>query len=124
MQQTKRFKEFQVIWKKMCISEQYNKIIEAVYEVRKTFLKPPKQKSQYWFDSEDGQKEELIDTRSRAWKEYLQTKLQEQKNWYNKSKAIVRQVLRTMENNFRRKNTKTRNHMQTKAILTNYIKKF
>ena len=62
---------------KMCISERYNKIIEAVYEVSTTFLKPPSRKSQYWFDFEDGQIVELSDTRRRACKEYLQTKLQE-----------------------------------------------
>ena len=74
-----------------------------MYKVRTTFLKPPSWKSQYWFDSEDGQIKEFIDTRRRACKKYLQTKPQESKNRYTKSKAVVRQALRTMENSFWKK---------------------
>jgi len=34
---------------------------------------PPRRKSQYWFSSEDGQIDELLETRRKARREYLQT---------------------------------------------------
>ena len=94
----------------MSISERYNKIINAVHEVCTTFLKPPRRKSQYWFSSEDGQIDELLETRRKARREYLQTNKQESKDSYEKSKSAVRQALRTMENNFWKKKCEEMQH--------------
>ena len=109
----------------MSISERYNKIINAVHEVCTTFLKPPRRKSQYWFSSEDGQIDELLETRRKARREYLQTNKQESKDSYKKSKSAVRQALRTMENNFWKKKCEEMHCsiMQREAILTSCTKK-
>ena len=94
----------------MRISERYNKIINAVHKVCTKFLKPPGRKSQYWFSSEDGQIDELLETRRKARREYLQTNKQESKDSYEKSKSAVRQALRTMENNFWKKKCEEMQH--------------
>ena len=82
------------------ISERYNTIVNAVYEVCSKLLKPPKRKCQYWFDYKDPHIETLLDQRRALCKEYLQRKTERSKIRFKNAKIKVRNALRQMENKF------------------------
>ena len=82
------------------ISERYNTIVNAVYEVCAKLLKPPKRKCQYWFDYKDPHIETLLDQRRALCKKYLQRKTERSKIRFKNAKIKVRSALRQMENKF------------------------
>jgi len=56
------------------ISHRYNAITKAIYEACSEVLKPPRKKSQYWFDNGDEQIDHLLSKRRELCKKYLQNK--------------------------------------------------
>ena len=104
------------------ISERYNMIVNAVYEVCAKLLKPPKRKCQYWFDYKDPHIETLLDQRRALCKEYLKRKTEGSKIRFKNAKIKVRNALCQMETNSERTSAKKCNILLKKGEHVNCTK--
>ena len=109
------------------VNEQLEMISQAIATSCSNLLKPPKQKHPFWFQ-ESTHLNEMIDTRRKYYREYIQTRNQIHRQNHKKIQKEIREFLQNMENDWWEKQStemeqlsaRGNSHAYYKAIKTVY----
>ena len=97
------------------ISEQFQKLNQAIAGSCAIHLQPPKQKHLYWFDDNNKNIQKMLTKRRKCFYAYLNNKSAFYKIKHKSIQLEVRQMLRIMENTWWEKQSSEMEHFSAKG---------